>query len=334
MKTLLHVFSVVLVLFLVVIITGLFLPRQIQLVAKKDIPASPVIVFEQLNDLQNWSYWMPWVRNDSNLVIEYGESHIGKQSSMKWERKDNNQLKCETVLTHSVFPESIAANFDFDNRIKTTGLWYVDLNSTGCEVNWTLNLKKLGLYERFIVQMEKNAIRDQLSEGLDLLSERALDLKYSRTGPVFELDSLGFKAIVMEDSVNKNIAHERKKEMEAYLFRFFDRRNLEPAGVPFEMQREVLNDTLVKLVVGIPIAERTWVWRTLKYMEVPAGRVISQIHFGRPENIGKSFHEISDYAKDNNLQQNGESWVIALYEQDTLLKDTSLFQTQVFYPVR
>ncbi len=334
MKTILHFFSVVFAIFLVIVIVGLCLPKQIQLVVEKDIPASPIIVFEQLNDLYNWSYWMPWVVNDSNLVVNYGEPHMGKQAVLSWENKENKKLKGDIVLTHSVFPESMAANFDFGNHSKTIGLWYIDPNSKGCEVNWTLNLKGLGFYERFIAQIEKNKIKNQLSDGLAHLSERAIDLKYSRTGPVFEIDSLGMNAIVLVDSVNKNKAEEGVKEMEAYLFNFFVRRKLKPAGVAFEMERVSLNDTLVKLTVGVPIEERTWIWRTLKYMEIPKGKVISQIHFGKPENIGKSFNEINDYIKDNNLQKNGSPWIVALYKQDTLLRDTSLFQTQIFYPVK
>ena len=81
--------------------------------------------------------------------------------------------------------------------------------------------------------------------------------------------------------------------------RFFDRREIKPAGRAFKLIYGAVNDTLEKYGYGYPLLERTWVWRTLKYIQIPEGRVLNISHYGRQRNTPLAHEKVKEYIKQN-----------------------------------
>jgi hypothetical protein len=312
-----------------IVITGLFLPDKFKSVKKLQIDASPVIVFEQINNLKKWGDWFPWFTNDTSLSVNYSELFRGKGGEMSVISPMYGN--CKVSLTHSVFPESVAIYFDFNTRNKTVALIYLEPSKGGTRINFTFNITCHGLWERFYLLYDKVRI-DQFVAGSVLnLKKTSEALKYDRISEV-KIEELESKpAIIKLDSIHVNQLWSGIASGFDYLNRFFDRRNITPLDLPFVLNYGQLNDTLVKFGVGRVVPERTWIWRTLQQYEIPGGKNVVISHYGG-RNTEKAHKAAENYILTHGLKTTGVSREIALFNPETD-KDSSLWEIKVYYPV-
>lgn len=331
MRALLKLFFALFVLTVLLAITGLFLPNQYKLVEIQEIPVSRNIVYEQIVDFRNWNKWSPLLKDSTIANVKLGKLVKGQQAEMEVANHKNEKVKL--TITHAVAPESIAVDFNYGLSSKTTGLWYVEPTSRGCKLNWTLNITKLSLIERYFAILQKKEIEQSMKVGMAELFRESLKLKFSRTGDISSIQMQVLPSVIMLDSVTADKESVRVEEMDKYLKRFFERRELVPGGRPFKLVFGAVNDSLQKVAWGYPIEERTWVWRTLQYYEFPEGEVLTLNHFGLPENTIDAHKKIQDYIQSAGYKNNGTPWEVSFFRNDSLQVDSSMWRTQIFYPV-
>src|SRR5882672_3949615 len=75
------VVAVIVILFLLVVATR---PADFRIARTATIPASPEVVFEQVNDLHNWQQWSPWAKLDPDAKITFDGPAVGKGASFHW----------------------------------------------------------------------------------------------------------------------------------------------------------------------------------------------------------------------------------------------------------
>jgi effector-binding domain-containing protein len=331
MRALLKLLFFLFVLVFALIIVGLFLPSNYKFVIKKDVPVASRIIHNQLTNLKNWPSWAPWFLNDS-VAIQYSENFIGQQGSMQI--TDSKYGLQALTITHSVSYESVAVDFDFATPSKFTGLWYLEPIPGGSKIILTYNINGLSFFERYLSFLYSPHIKSILDESIDNLTLSSEEQKYSRVSDISLIEMLAIPTVIMIDSTQTKDVKPRKEQMENYLLRFFKRRDLTPNGKAFHLVYGEVNDTLIKFAVGFPLQERTWVWRTLEYYELPEGNTLTISHYGRSENVINAHNKLKSYLNENELELNGVPWELHLYSNDTMQKDTSLFEIQVFYPVK
>jgi hypothetical protein len=330
MKFILKLLVFFLFLGIAIVITGIFLPQKFKSIKKAEINASPIIVFEQINNLKNWQEWHPWFETDSTIKIEYQAKTEGKGAEMIV----NGRLtgKCKVKLTHSVYPESIAVFNDYEIESKNIVLIFLEPTSKGTRINYTFNITQIDLWERYFVLFNKKKINRLVKESVKGLKEVSEELKYSRIGEIAMIDSIESKpAVIKIDSVHHKNLEEQIILGFDYLDRFFERREITPLDKPFVLRYGLINDTLEKFAVGRIIPEKTWVWRTLNSYEIPEGKSLVVSYFGG-RNTSKAHQALKEYIRNNGLIENGQPREVALYEPDNE-PDSSLWETMVYYPV-
>jgi hypothetical protein len=280
MKTLLRILFVLLFLIIGIVIAGLFLPKEHQILVKKQIDVPRNIVFGLVNNFSNWKDWSPWIKKDRQMEVIIDNQTSGKGAEFKWISSIYGD--CKASITHSVYPESVAVNFDFGTISNTVSLWYFDQNDEGTLMNWTMNLTHLSIWERYFVLFNKDEMKLLIESGAETLDSLSRSFSKSRIGDVQISQFEAQPSIVMYDSVSTAKLTSRISEMNRYIENFFEKRNLKADGNPFTLFYGNVNDSLVKIACGIPIAERTWVWKTLGYFEMPLTRVVTVSHFGYP----------------------------------------------------
>lgn len=331
MRALLKLFFVLFLIAIIAIVTGILLPKQYKIVKIETFPVSRTIVYEQIEDFTKWEQWSPWIKSDSMPSYTFGKTYKGQLAEMKI--KDGQNDGCHLTITHAVKPESVAVDFNYGTSAKVTGLWYVEPTSEGCKLNWTLNVTNLGFFERYFAYFNIGEFEQMLEKGIEGLKEQSIGLKYSRTSEISSLDMPLTSAVIMVDSVHVNKVEERISEMDAYLHRFFERRELETIGAAFKLVYGTVNDTLEKFALGYPIEEKVWVWKTLEYFEFVEGEVLMLQHFGLPKNTTNAHKKMTDYIRNSNYRLEGTPWEVSFFRGDTMQLDTSMWQTQLFYPV-
>lgn len=329
MKTLLRTLFILLFLMIGIIIAGLFLPREHKIVVKKQIDIPRTIVFGLVNDFTNWKDWSPWMLNDKQMEVTTGDKPAGKDAKIQW--KSNIYGNCKLAMTHSVLPESVAVNFDFETKSKTVSLWYFEPTDEGTLVNWTINITHLSIWERYFVLINKKEMQLLIEYGAKSLDSLSRSFSRSRIGEIQISQYNTQPSIIMTDSVRADKITSRIFEMHNYINGFFERRELKANGNPFALFYGNVNDSLVKIASGIPIAERTWVWKTLGYFEMPSTKVVTVSHYGYPTD--KAHRAILKYIESNNLEKNGFPFEEYLYNPVSN-NDTINWETKVYYPVK
>jgi effector-binding domain-containing protein len=329
MKFILKLSLFLLLVSIVLAITALFLPEDFKVVKKMDIHTSPIIVFNQVNNFHNWESWSPWQDKDSLMTVNISDNYYGKGAKMNWQSEEIGN--CDVSITHSVFPESIALHFDTPSKSKTVALIYFEPTPQGTLINFTFNINKLDFWEKYFLLYTQNEIENTIEKGVHNLKTISEELKYSRISEIV-IDSVSAKhAVIKIDSTSANNLDVQMKSGFSYLDRFLERREITALDVPFSINFNSANDTLKKIAVGRYIPERTWVWRTLQYYYIPAGKAVITTHYGKP-NTKKAHQAIQNYISKNNLKTSGVPWEEYRFNPETD-KDTSLWEVKVYYPI-
>ena len=134
LKTLIVVLIILIVAFVVI---GLMLPTDFLVSRSIIIDAPADRIHSNLNDLNKWPQWSPWVENDPNLKITVGDISSGVGATQSWVSKDGNG---SLVFTSSDPAKGINYDVEFNEgqyRCKSNFI-YVP-NNEGTEVIWEMS---------------------------------------------------------------------------------------------------------------------------------------------------------------------------------------------------
>lgn len=325
MKYILQILSFCFILLVAILLTGVFLPADIKLNQSITVKVVPEIVFNQLNDLNNWINWSDWFKE---ARVSQNNNISGKGSQLAFDQ--SNYGEGIVSITHSSDNESIAVDFDFNNNSSLSALYTIKETNGECLITSDFELKKLTLTEKFLAQFNKKELELIMNSDLSNLANYCDELKYDRIGKIHVNDLEPVHAVLVVDSVSSDLVNVRKNEMIEYLMRFLNSRDLDTNGKPFMIRYGLVNDTLQKFACGIPLSERTWVWKTLQYMQLPDSTALSVSYFGNKD-ISKAYDALNNYAKDNNYEPK-LAWQIEMFDPETD-PDTSLWETKVYMAV-
>ena len=84
MKILKTLFSIVIVLIVILVVIGLFLPTSYTVERSIVIDAQPSQIHKYVGDLNQWNTWEPWTEEDPTIVVSKGEKTQGVGASQSW----------------------------------------------------------------------------------------------------------------------------------------------------------------------------------------------------------------------------------------------------------
>ena len=63
---------------------GLFLPSEVHVEREKKFAASPKIIFNEVNSLENWADWDPWSTMAEDMTTTYSGPSSGEGAKSSW----------------------------------------------------------------------------------------------------------------------------------------------------------------------------------------------------------------------------------------------------------
>jgi hypothetical protein len=172
MKILKYIFGGALVLMMLIVVVGFFLPSTYELKESIVINVPAEIVFNEVNSFKNWNNWSPWQDKDPNAIISYEGPDAGVGSSMLWYSNDAKVGKGSQEIIASI------PNKHIKTALKMVG-WDTVSNATWdfseeelnrTKVTWTFNTHVgKNIFYKYMVMMFKPALRKDYSKGLQQL---------------------------------------------------------------------------------------------------------------------------------------------------------------------
>lgn len=88
MKALKITTAILVIIFLIVIVIGLFLPPKIKVERSITINAQPSDIHPYVNDMREWPKWTAWAKRDTTMTNIFEGSVSGEGSVYKWSGND------------------------------------------------------------------------------------------------------------------------------------------------------------------------------------------------------------------------------------------------------
>ncbi len=150
-------------------------PDQFSVVRSTTISASPVVVFEQLNDFKRWQAWSPWEKMDPAMQRTYSGSAAGVGSVYAWNGNDKvGQGRMEILKSDA--PNNLVIKLDFLKPFDShnTAEFTVTAQGTATTVSWEMRGPNLfiGKVMGVFVDMDKMIGKD-FESGLANLKKLA-----------------------------------------------------------------------------------------------------------------------------------------------------------------
>lgn len=330
MKSLLKILYFFLVLIILFLLSGVFLPKKTNITTSVVIDASPEIIFDEINNLKNWDNWIPWHLSDTTIVIQYGEQVSGVGAVYNWISENSGSGKICIIESNS--PVKVVSDMDFGKQGLAKSTWTLSEQDNKTLVKWDFENNRLRYFERyFTVFFKKNMIKT-FNTGLKKLKETSEELKYDRISVVKEVAVSQFYAISISDSSSVQEIGEKTSVLFAKLRTYLDSRKISPVNKPLTLYKHWENEGMKTFSCAIPVAEKTWSWQEYQFIQVDSCQAVTVTHWGR-YGSDKPYKALTQYINDNNLIINGSPWEI--YVSDPLTEsDTSKWQTDIYFPVR
>ena len=158
-------------LFAVVTIIGLFIPSSVKISRGIIISADSVTVHHELSDVKSWHQWMPWITSDSGAIVQLSPITDQPGSFFKWKGLSNQSSG--TLTLQQINPDVIHVLYQLKDMNDAEGGFR--LRSTGAvkqetEVQWFMEYKlRWYPWERFYGIFLDKIIAPAFDKGLEQL---------------------------------------------------------------------------------------------------------------------------------------------------------------------
>jgi len=194
------------------------------------IEASPVIVFRQVNDLNNWKKWSPFNLDDSRMSLNFSESQLGEGASLDWISDDGGSGGLKIIKSEPY--KLIKSELDFGNHGNATDEWIFEATDSGVKVSWSLKLTDLsypfGRYFGFFLDGLVNPLQEKGLNKLKSISE-----KESESLKISHLKVKAILGIGLQDTIGFDERYFFMNDNKQKLLKYYSSLLYQPAGDAF-----------------------------------------------------------------------------------------------------
>ncbi len=124
---------------LIVLILGLFAPKEVATEQSIGIMAAPAAVHAVVNDLETWDQWSAWSTNDPTLKMTFGETTVGEGASYDWTSENSGEGTMNIVGSWD--PDSLHNEIDFGGMGAAQAQFIFAPEGAGSYVTWKFHTR-------------------------------------------------------------------------------------------------------------------------------------------------------------------------------------------------
>ncbi len=337
--------QILILLVLGILLIPLLLPNKLSAEAEKDFDYPPGIIFEEFNNMKEFSEWDPWTSGDSLVTQEFYAPYRGMGAGYKWKSVDSEG---EITVNKSDLNKSIVYALEGLNLGKSSEMKasFQSLDSTKTKVKWSIDSEEIGYFSRYYNYFTSKKLTEKLQQGLNklegnlknsaLTSEQAVSLT---PGMIKTEDFEGQKLITVmnETSLEKEELKTATEESFGLIYSYLvDYLKISPTKVssPITYFEYVdLASKKAKFYCGFAISESVKLGEGMQLMALPATETLVCIHKGSHETIDETLSKMKDYAKKNKLNLENSYWEVFQNDPKSTPKPEDLL-TKIYIPIK
>lgn len=156
---------------LAILIIPTFLPNNIKAVAEKELEYPVEMVFEEFNNMSEFSKWEPWTHEDSAATKEFYSPYRGKGAGYKWSSKGKSG---EITILASTKNDSLVYDlegYDLGKKSEMIIRFSSETPQT-TKVVWTTESEKIKYFSRYYAYFTSDRIKEKLMKGFEFLETK------------------------------------------------------------------------------------------------------------------------------------------------------------------
>lgn len=329
---------------LVILILPLFLPDKLDTEVEREFDFPAGIIFEEFNNLKEFSEWDPWSSRDSLAQQDFFAPYRGMGAGYKWSSADSNGEITITKSDHNKHIEYALEGLNLGEESQMSVDFFE--NSGKTKVKWKISSSELGYFSRYYSYFTSKKLTKKLQNGLNVLEE---NLKTSALTPeqahslspgmirteLFEGQKL--ITVMNETSLDSEEITTAMEESFGLLFSYLtDFLKLSPTKIGEPVSYYEYLDTAAgkaKFYCGYPLTESVKMGEGMQLMSLPAAETLVCIHKGSYEKLPETLSKMKEYAKKNNLKLTNSYWEEYQNDPESTQNPADLL-TKIYIPVQ
>jgi effector-binding domain-containing protein len=333
MKTVRRILLIILIVALTIAVTGFLLPRKVSVERKMVMNASPGSIFEQINTLKNWVKWSPWLRMDTTMELSFTGPEKGIGASYNWKSDDRNVGKGSLTILGSVPFDSILILMDYGVNGKSTGKFILEKDFHNTSVTWYVE-SDLGMnpISRWFGLFLDRMVGPDLEKGLSNLYKILSANKIVNDFEIVDYEIPAQILLSIRDTASSTTVPAKLASMYYKLFSFLKSRSLSPTGAPMTVFHSFTNNNF-DIEACVPINSLVSVPEGFDCVGKEIQKVVMIQYIGNYKYINHAYAALQTYIADKDIQVTGPPCEIYV-TNPSMQADSSMLQTDVFYPVK
>lgn len=139
MKILKLIGASILILGLLVIIIGLFLPSKVHLERSIMVNNTPDVPYDLINDLTKFNDWSPWYEIDTNATYTNSELKTGAGACIIWNSNNTELGNGKLTITESKPNELIVTKLEVEGWAPSSASYFFTKENKTTKIIWTMD---------------------------------------------------------------------------------------------------------------------------------------------------------------------------------------------------
>lgn len=300
--------------------------------ASMEMDAPAHIVYNKVSDLETWSDWGPWMRDDPDMEIKMEEQRKGKGASYSWVSKMGPG---SLTILDAEPNKSMNTKLTFEGMGDSYGDWKFEETDGKTNVTWGMEseMEMPFLMRGMALFMESS--EEMFTRGLASIKERV-----EKEAAEMPTEYRGYKVNTIDFPAKNYIA---KREV----VKFEDMTNFyatnlpavaggimkaggEMDGMPVGLFYKYDEEAGTADMAAGCASKKKMELEGFENIDVPAGKALAIDYFGGYDGSAEAHYAMDDYMKVRNIGE--PSLVIEEYVTDPGTEsDTSKWLTKIFY---
>ncbi len=308
MKTLKYILFLLLIAFIGTSIYIAVQPNEFEFSRSRDINAPTSLLFNKVNDFKNWPQFSPWIEQEPNATLTYGEKTSGMDGNYSWngEILGKGSMKTIGVKTNKSIDQHITFIKPFETESDIS--WTFTPTKTGTKVTWAIKGKQdfmTKLFTTFNGSIEENTSPD-FDRGLFKLdSTVTVDMqKHSvKINDTTEYGG-GFYMYKTTSATGTNISQIMAKQY-GEIMSYMSKNNIPSIGMPFTIYNE-MNPENGNIIMSnaIPVMNKINIEKESEVLcgFIPKTKALKTTLKGNYKNLPKAWEAAYKNMAENNLE--------------------------------
>lgn len=326
-------------------IAPIFIDSELEVSAERSFQIQPTMIFEDFNNLNEFSKWTPWSPKDSSSQEEFFSPYRGKGAGYRW-TEDRDSI--EFTILKSVDNKSLefkveGLEFGKNGRMLVN---FEAIDSLTTQVNWVVKNEKIGYFARYYNYFTKKELEEKLEIGFDRLEQAlktdvltAEQAKSLQPGEIKIEPFEGAKLLVVR---NKTSLEEKEIEtateesfglIYSYLVDFVKMKQSDIGQSTIYYESKDMANQTTSFFCGFPITESASLGEGMEWLSLPASQVLVFIHKGSYDQLDDSIEKMKTYAQKNKLNLNNAYWVEFLNEPENIKNKDDLL-SKIYFAIK